>query len=117
MLVCMMNMFDVCTYDHRYLTLMHVCVMHVKNENERTNGTNGKLNSRSRIIKSFIYFHKLIFNCVYMDRDKTATISHSSFPVFKAVLYFSFILTFTFTVVLKSRGADKVQKAFDPMLS
>ena len=38
MLLCMMNMFDACIYDHRYLTLMHVCVMHVKNGDERTNG-------------------------------------------------------------------------------
>ena len=32
------HMYDACIYDHQYLTLMHVCMMHVKNENERTNG-------------------------------------------------------------------------------
>ena len=32
------HMYDACIYDHQYLTLMPVCVMHVKNGDERTNG-------------------------------------------------------------------------------
>ena len=30
------HMNDACIYDHQYLTLMHVCVMHVKNGDGRT---------------------------------------------------------------------------------
>ena len=40
------HMYDPWIYDHQYLTLMHVCVMHVKNGDGRTYG---KLNSRSRM--------------------------------------------------------------------
>ena len=35
------HMYDACISDHRYLTLMHVCVMHVKM------GTNGRTNGRT----------------------------------------------------------------------
>ena len=34
---CMMIMYDPWIYDHPYLTLMLVCVMHVKNGDEQTN--------------------------------------------------------------------------------
>ena len=40
------HMYDACIYDHQYLTLMHVCVMHVK----KWGRTNGQLNSRSRMM-------------------------------------------------------------------
>ena len=50
------HMYNVCIYDHQYFTLMHVCVMHVKKRDGRTDG---KLNSRSRIncLSKQIYIH------------------------------------------------------------
>ena len=49
------HVYDACIYDHQYLTLVNVCVMHVKNGDGRTDEpTDAKLNSGSRIIWAYL---------------------------------------------------------------